>query len=683
MKLKTKNWKLKTLLSLALLLFLSANAFAISDMKAKIKVSGGNTYDYFIFGMMTDATDGFDNAYDTISPGPNMNDTYISTYFSHPEWNAVKSEFRADFRSIKESDEWTVSVYTNLAAGTALTMALQSEGSNISGYSLTVEDTTTGQMTDILSSTYGFTVSAGNPLRYFRITATSTAQPCTYTISPTSQSFGSSGGTGTVSVTASSSSCGWTVASNVSWLTITSGSSGTGSGTVNYSVAANNDTSLRIGAITIAGQTFTVTQDGIPQVPQYTLTVSKSGTGSGTVTATGINCGSDCSETYNSGTSVTLTATAATGSTFAGWSGACTGTGTCTVTMNTAKSVTAAFSLKTYTITATAGSGGSISPSGTISVNYGSSQTFAITPNTNYSISDVMVDGASAGAVSSYTFGNVTANHIISASFSYIPPSSGGGGGAPSQYDLTITKSGNGTVTANTGTITWSGNTGTASYSSGTSVTLTAAANTNSTFTGWSGACTGTGTCTVTMDATKSVTAIFAVCTYSISPASQSFDSGGGNDTVNVTSQSGCSWTVTSNVSWITITSSGSSSSGNGVVNYSVSSNSSTSSRTGTMTIAGQTFTVTQSGISCTYSISPTSTVFSRKGGTGNVSVTTSDGCNWTATSNVKWIKIVSGNNGSGNGTVRYRVLPNTGKKIRTGTITIAGQTFTVTQRIK
>ena len=57
----------------------------------------------------------------------------------------------------------------------------------------------------------------------------------------------------------------------------------------------------------------------------------------------GISCGSDCSESYASGTSVTLTASAAGGSTFAGWSGACSGTGTCNVTMTAARSVTATF----------------------------------------------------------------------------------------------------------------------------------------------------------------------------------------------------------------------------------------------------------------------------------------------------------------------------------------------------
>ncbi|MCX7616330.1 MAG: hypothetical protein N2Z68_03000, partial [Patescibacteria group bacterium] len=76
-----------------------------------------------------------------------------------------------------------------------------------------------------------------------------------------------------------------------------------------------------------------------------TLTVSKSGTGSGTVTSTptGINCGTDCSESYTSGTSVTLRATASAGSVFAGWSGDCSGTGTCTVALDSNKTVTATF----------------------------------------------------------------------------------------------------------------------------------------------------------------------------------------------------------------------------------------------------------------------------------------------------------------------------------------------------
>ncbi len=85
----------------------------------------------------------------------------------------------------------------------------------------------------------------------------------------------------------------------------------------------------------------------VPTVISYTLTVAKSGTGSGIVTSNpaGINCGTDCTENYTSDTSVTLTAAPASGSTFAGWSGVCSGTGTCTLTMNGNKSATANFNL--------------------------------------------------------------------------------------------------------------------------------------------------------------------------------------------------------------------------------------------------------------------------------------------------------------------------------------------------
>jgi hypothetical protein len=87
------------------------------------------------------------------------------------------------------------------------------------------------------------------------------------------------------------------------------------------------------------------------------------------------------------------------------------------------------------------------------------------------------------------------------------------------------------------------------------------------------------------------------VCSYSISPTSNSFTSSGGTGSVGVTAQSGCSWTASINSSWITITA-GSSGSGNGTVSYSVSANMSTVSRSGTMTIAGKTFTINQSGAS-------------------------------------------------------------------------------------
>ncbi len=170
-------------------------------------------------------------------------------------------------------------------------------------------------------------------------------------------------------------------------------------------------------------------------------------------------------------------------------------------------------------------------------------------------------------------------------------------------------------------------------------------------------------------------------CTLSISPTSQSFGSGGGTGSVTVTAGTGCAWTAVSNASWIHVTS-GSSGSGNGSVGYSVDANGSSSPRTGTMTIAGQTFTVNQSGAPpCTYSISPTRATLPRAGGSKMVTVTAGSGCAWTAVSNAPWITITGGASGSGNGMVTYSVARYTSRLgKRSGTMTIAGQTFTVKQ---
>jgi Zn-dependent metalloprotease len=85
-------------------------------------------------------------------------------------------------------------------------------------------------------------------------------------------------------------------------------------------------------------------------------------------------------------------------------------------------------------------------------------------------------------------------------------------------------------------------------------------------------------------------------------------------------------------------------------------------------------------GGTCSFSISPSSASYAAAGGTGSVSVTAGAGCTWSAVSNATFITITSGSSGSGNGTVGYSVASNTGTTSRTGTMTIAGQTFTVTQ---
>lgn len=83
----------------------------------------------------------------------------------------------------------------------------------------------------------------------------------------------------------------------------------------------------------------------------------------------------------------------------------------------------------------------------------------------------------------------------------------------------------------------------------------------------------------------------------------------------------------------------------------------------------------------CRYTISPTRRRHAASGGSGSINVTASSrSCAWTATSNASWITITAGASGTGNGTVSYSVAVNTSSSPRTGTLTVAGRTFTVTQ---
>jgi Hydrazine synthase alpha subunit middle domain/Viral BACON domain len=102
--------------------------------------------------------------------------------------------------------------------------------------------------------------------------------------------------------------------------------------------------------------------------------------------------------------------------------------------------------------------------------------------------------------------------------------------------------------------------------------------------------------------------------------------------------------------------------------------------RAGHLTRIVRTYQSTAVG-NCNYAISPTAKKFKARGGTDSVSVTTEGGCVWQATSNVSWITITSGSNGTGNGTVIYSVAANAEGRKRKGRITVAGQTLLITQK--
>ncbi|HKQ05908.1 MAG TPA: SBBP repeat-containing protein [Blastocatellia bacterium] len=161
-----------------------------------------------------------------------------------------------------------------------------------------------------------------------------------------------------------------------------------------------------------------------------------------------------------------------------------------------------------------------------------------------------------------------------------------------------------------------------------------------------------------------------------LSPPGQTFPASGGSASVHVTRGSNCTWQAQSNADWITITASDGCCDGS--VSYSVAANNGVS-RSGTMTIAGVTFTVSQGGTDCGQSLTPTSQLFGPSPGNGSITVTSPGGCSWVAQSNSSWITITSGA-GTQNGTVSYSVAANPDTNARTGSISVGDQVFSVTQ---
>ena len=231
---------------------------------------------------------------------------------------------------------------------------------------------------------------------------------CEFSIFPALHSVASSGGAGAVGIS-TNLNCPWTAVANVPWVIITSNDRGAGGQMVYYLVKDNPGASSRQGTLTVAGQTFKITQAGRAR---HALTINKIGTGIGTVTS--IPAGTD----FETGSLVTLSAAASANSDFAGWSGRCSGTKPiCSITLDSSTAVSAAFKLKTFVIAASAGANGSISPSGRVVVNHGGSQKFIFKPNMGYQIGEIKVDGISVEKPEMLLLGNVMSAHRIEAIF--------------------------------------------------------------------------------------------------------------------------------------------------------------------------------------------------------------------------------------------------------------------------
>lgn len=170
-------------------------------------------------------------------------------------------------------------------------------------------------------------------------------------------------------------------------------------------------------------------------------------------------------------------------------------------------------------------------------------------------------------------------------------------------------------------------------------------------------------------------------CAPSLSTRTLSVPSAASTGSVNISTGATCAWSAAANASWLTITSA-KTGTGPASLAFTVAVNGSQSSRTGTLTIAGITFTVTQGAAAptCSYTLSRDSKTVATAGETTTVGVTAGSGCAWTATSGASWMTVTSGSSGTGNGTTTIKVAANSGATDRTGTVTIGGRPFTVTQ---
>ncbi len=661
------------------------------------------------------------------------------------------------------------------------------------------------------ASTRTGTITVGG--QTFTITQAAAAA-CTYTLSAATAAPTAAGGAATITVTAGTG-CAWTATSGVSWITTTS--TGSGNGTVNYTVAANTGSASRTGAITVAGQTLTVTQAAATAGGPYVEIDISSYVNDDTRNYSG-------GPQYPTGENVFLSVPVRIPNTAAGqnaWAGTSTATGTTTVTVSVGvASVTSAYFIlnsiwgvagntsdpttSRASITFT-GSGGATytkalygnidirdynSGSYTNSINNTTTQNvwsadgvhrldmvrvdlpaaFASQTLTSVTLTD---NGANStqrllfkGLTVSTGSGGTTISNLLTngdaeastggSDFSgaaTIPgwttdgqvavvayaanydlaatdpgPTNrgknyfGGGYDASSKMSQTVDLSSNATaIDAGTQAYTLDGWLGgwdgqddnvvvTVTFQSSTGASLGTAsigpvlsADRN----GTSSLIEKTATGTIPKNARKaSVSVVFTrtsgsdndslmdnlvfgfgsggstvTCTYTLDALSRAAAAAQGNITVSVTTAAGCAWTAASTASWITVTA-GASQSGTATATLQVAANSG-GSRTGTVTIAGQTFTVVQAGPAqsgCSFNVSPTDIHATAAGMSNTMIIFTNTGCAWVTTvpSGVNWLTL-NPTSGSGNGAVGYSIPVNSGPA-RNTTIVVAGTAVTVEQ---
>jgi hypothetical protein len=337
------------------------------------------------------------------------------------------------------------------------------------------------------------------------LTVTQAGAACTLTLTPSSVAVTAAASNGTINV-ATGTACAWTATSNVSWITVTSGTTGTGSGTVGYSVAANTASFSRFGALTIGGFNFTVSQAGTSCTSTLSSNSITIGAAASNVSV-GLTTSADCAWTASSAASwVTVLTPSGTGPASVGLSVAANPT-------SGSRSASLTIAGKPFMLTQTGGCDYSITPT-------------ALSFNAAASSSSVIV---ATGSGCPWT---------AQSPVSWITLSAGGGTG-------------------------------------GGTVNVAVAANTTA----------EPRSATISIaDNAVVVTQAGATCNILVSPSSLNVV--GGTQALAVDTPSGCTWSASSSVSWMTFPD-GSSGSGSGNVSVALQPNDSGMSRIGWINLSG------------------------------------------------------------------------------------------------
>ncbi len=539
------------------------------------------------------------------------------------------------------------------------------------------------------STTYGFANGS--------ISSVPAQSGCTFTVAPTSLNFPIGGGSTSLVITpgVGSSSCPWTASANQGFIQLGT-TSGTGSGTVLVTVPANTTQGSLSGTITVAGQSIPVVQAG-PITCTFSVfptTLSfDSGGGSTTVNVTASSA--NCAWTATSNASFLSVGTSS-------------GTGNGTVLV-TALSNTTGGTLNGFVTIA--GQSVAVTESGTVSCIFtvsplsgsfplgGGTVTLGVTPSdpscswTATSNQDWATlsesSGTGTGSVvvtATPNSGTASRSAIVTIAGQQVPLIEAGSSTICSFAVAPTTLNIPGTVSefymgvaASASSCTWNASLipsfFTLNVTKGTgngSVMVIASANPS----------TSIRTANFTLaGVTIPVSQLGSSgCTFTVSPATLNFPYTGSTENVTITTPSQtCTWTASSNQSWTIV--SPTSGTGNGTVSVTAAPNTSTSTLTGSISVANQLITVTEIGVTgCVYTVSPLSVAFPGNGGTSLLTITTSfPTCSWTATSAAPWITLTP-NTGTGSGTVLVNAAGNTTTVALNATATVAGQTVNLTE---